>query len=292
MERGRSLAVILGAIVMVALLVGGALWLVRGPKDPGPLEREPDAPSIEEPKVVTLSIDEARRMHHEKPWPFGEFKDDITSILKPGRREVFYERYWIEVKHAENMEAHLVTLSMRDTTVQGVVAELRKYFQPYELEVFTGPPHLPDHVRFDVDVQDMDVNSVIAIMHDATKQRMDYEVTPRGLAIGSKRFVQLARLDAKEWEARRRQVHAQVDDSILDVEYRPDFREAHIGSVARDITEKTGIDTIIGRRLWGKAVSITWRADPMPLEDAMESLGEQIDANYHVFKGRLFLLAR
>ncbi len=240
-----------------------------------------------------MSEAEARRRMHRAKWPFGDFALEIQEILRPGRAKVHQAVEEAEIPLRELANQHKITVRMERATFPEVVDFLAREFEPHGMRVYTLPPAPPEDLVFEnLYLTDVDVWGVIRFMTLKSQDQITFALTPEGLCVGTPNACIQARLNQLDWEARIRDVSVDEDDAFLDAEYRPDFRGAEIGSILKDIVEKTGVQVIVNPAVWEKPVTMTWRAEPLPLRRVLARIAQHYGAQVHTRDGRAYVLIR
>ncbi len=299
MTKKHALLTSIIVISVVGLLAATAIHFLTdvGPDEPTGPDDQPVAPVGAAPETNTplaaVEMSDARkqRAHHSDPWPFGDFADDISSLLRPGRIEVMRARDKIETDFFKIIVENKVSLRLDNVRVGDVVKALAREYEPLEVTIYEGLPKVSDRVVFKrVYLTDVTVQQVVAFMALQSDEQVFSAMTPKGFCIGSKNACIQARLDAKEWEADFRAGVKGEPDDFLDVDYRPDMRGADVGRLITDIRAKTGIDVVIGPRAWEKGLLFTWTSDPLPLRDALDEIARRLGGRVYVRSGRAFIL--
>lgn len=292
----RILLPVAAIVVAVGLLAAGALHFLSqdGPGDPPPRDDGPAKPANRAPEVTPQSSAERVQIRHDLPWPFAEFEDDIRELRRPVRREVFFERDRIERELGERLNKHKFSVELENVTVDDVVRDLAVRFAPLGIKVYTLPPPVENDPFFEkLSFVDTDVWAVIEEMRVRTNDLVTFAVTPEGLCVGSKKACINARAAAEQWE--EEQVGEGTPDEAFDFlkgDYRPDFQDAHIGLVVRDVREQTGVEVVVGPEVWSLPVKVTWRADPMPVLAALRQIAIKVGGALYAKDDRVFLLDR
>ncbi len=257
---------------------------------------EPGTPVVEDDgntplEVANMSDARKARARHNNQWPFGDFADDISKVLRPGRLEVMRARDDIERDLWETIAEHKLTLRLENVHLSEIVEFLAREFEPLGVRVYEGSPKISDRIVFDrVYLKDVTIQQVVSFLVLKSDDHVFSVVTPHGMCIGSGNAVVQARLEGKEWEADVRSGLRTEPDDFLDVEYRPDVRGATIGRLVQDILGKTKVEVVVGPRAWEKGVLFTWVDDPLPLREALDKIARRIGARVYVKDGRAFIL--
>ena len=277
-KNALALAAAAGLAAVAALL----WWVLRE-------EPVPEAPESSDPAEGRLDPLQQRGIAHNNPWPFGEFSKDIGELESPDPEAGGFVP---DIKRNENERAIYFTkfsIRMVDVTVDEVVRELATRFRDAGVRIFTGPPPLPETLRVTVEGDDITITDVITQLRVQTNEECRYFMTWQGLCIGSEGAIQQAQLDANA-AAGAMKAREDPPSPILDLEYRPGLEGAWIGAIARDVRAQTGVDVVVDSDLWTDPRTLTWRAKPMPLREALDTICRRMGAYHRVRDGRVFLL--
>lgn len=286
MSTSRTLGFV---VVVVALLAGVTWWAFQG--DPG----EPADAATGELVATPMTPFEARREEHVGPWQDQEFAPDIAELKAGGGQtdpqSEYMLSYYATVKIEEELDS--VSFHCKDATVPEVVEKLGALTKPLGIRVFTyDDPDIAQMVanhRFTIDVEDVRFFDIIDHIRSQSGERVRYIMTSLGLCVGGVAAIQKAQMDANEATAK---VRAEADrkNTLLDTEYRPDFKDATIGAIRKTMREQTGIEVVVDAETWKTTNKLTWRDKPMPLRDALDRICEKMGCIYRVRSGRVFLL--
>jgi hypothetical protein len=301
MSAPRAVLSALALVVLVAALAGGALWWLGDggatPPEPGDGNGQETVETGRGDAPVAGRFDERERaqLRHDLPWPFAEFEADIVELRRPALREVRMLRLRAEEELDRQLSGQTLTIHLENATVEDIVAEITRHFEPKGVRVFTQDPPVPNNVTFErFHVTDVTVWQIIDMMRERTRDLVQYAVTPEGLCIGSKKACFNARVAGNRWEER------QVGEGATDEEfafldgktYRPDFVDAHVAAVIRDVREQSGVEVVVDAEIWNNAVKLSWRSDPMPVLAALRQIAIKCGGALYAKDGRVFLLDR
>lgn len=273
------------ALALLALAAGGAAlwWTLR---DRGADDFEvPDG----EPVVEAMDPERQRRESHVNPWPFREFDADFKSLRGLDDPVTANEPERIREEKERTLLAKKFPLHLKNATIEEVVKVLQEKVKDTGVSVFTYPTDDAAWFRLDYDADETDVFAVIGVIMERSAGEVGYFTTWQGLCIGTQGAIQQSQLDAREAFARKR---AETDraNPILSAPFRVDFDKAYIGPIAENIKEQTGVEVIVDAGTWQKARTLTWRADPMPLREALDRISHLMGFVYRVRDGRVFVL--
>ena len=274
-------------LALLVLAVGGtaAWWLLRDPPDPAGVQV-----ANEEPVVEEMDPQRKRAAEHKDAWPFGAFQDEMDALRGRGDPVTASEPERIRLEKENTLKAKTFDLHVKDVPLDELVSILSEKTKDTGVKVFTYPTG--DDValfRFTYDAEETDVFTVIGAIMAKSDMDVRYFTTWEGVCIGSERAVQQSQIDARESLARKR---AEVDrkNPLLNATFRPDFDRAYLGPIAEAIKAQTGVEVIVDAQSWAKFRTLTWRADPMPLRDALDRISHRMGFVYRVKDGRVFVL--
>lgn len=278
----RSAAASLG-VVGVAALAAIAWYALRGPEAPPPVPV--DEPPVSQP----MDVAKQREIQHLRPWPYGDFAGDIEALQKidPEAGELAPE----EVRR-QNELAIMITkfpIAVRDGTPDDVIRAIQTHFKDSGVKIFTKDVPLPDDLRVTVVGDELTIPEAVYRMTEQTGGIMKLYMTWQGLCIGPEAALQMAQMeaDAAAGELRSRRDR---EAAVLSAEYRPGLERAWIGDIVKDIRAQTGVEVVVDAELWSRPKTMSWRAKPMPLRDALDRIAREIGGFYRVRDDRVFLL--
>ncbi len=288
-----SRSTLLAGIVGIATIISLGLYAVLAPRVSDDSEvGTGGADPASAPTVVMVDAHEAARARHGLPWPFEAFAREIALVRRPDADAARAEYKAKLQESGESWEKTRFSITVVNQRLQDIIPVLASHFTHTPTKVYTPPPHFEDEMRFSLDMLDVTLKDVVQSLHAQSLERLQYDILPHGIVIGTQNAVIEARMKSHEWRARIKERKPGADDPLLNVSYRPDFDGAHIGAVIRDIRDKTDIEVIVGRIVWGRPVKLEWRSDPMPLRDALNALAKRLRSNWYLHEGRIFILAR
>jgi len=172
-----------------------------------------------------------------------------------------------------------------------IVDELRKRFEPEGVRVLTGPSKFqpPEGLRLELPDIEWTGFSYVSRMYIASQQMVGFQTCSEGICVGTNEAVNYEMQSAKLIENRRR-VAAEHASPALDAEFRPDFVDAPMGSIARVVQAQTGVDLVADPEIWDTGTVVRWRGDPRPLRDALDQLVVKLRAYWRYKDGRVWLL--
>lgn len=279
MQRAKTFTL---GLVVAAAAAGLAWWALHGDPD-SPDEPEPVDVAAAGPVSGTLDPLRQRQVAHREPWPFREFEKDLLEARVPEQEEA-------DLKRENELKVYfeLVDVDYKDATIDEVVEDLNRQLKYTGVKIFTLPNSEMEGVRITLAAKDIEIQDLIGLLHQASQNRMLYYMTSQGLCFGSRLAVERCQIDAREALAKKR-AERDRDDPILATRFRPDFADAWIGPVIRSIREQTGVQVVTDSAVWLEGKTLTWRADEMPLREALDRICAEMHCVYRVRNGRVFL---
>ncbi len=286
-------------LVLVALAIAALVFfLFLEPKAPAPgPKRNPLPAPIEQdetedgPGILPPTPEQDRHGTMVSPYPWTSYVPTINELkqppeLEPG--ETIVARQGAVVMALEEK----ITIRI-EGNLEEVVAALNRAIAGTGRKIITGEPAFNPHVQFKLFYSDIDIFRVFdAMVGQAPGDTFSTWVDPRpdgALVVGSLDFTAIERVKIHDWDVARR-LAKEHTDPILDTQYRPDFSEAQVETVAAHILAQTGVPVIADALVWERRERITWRGEPMTLRDAMEGLSKKLRCHYRVKNGRVYLM--
>jgi len=283
----RKTTLALGLFVAVALIVGGAFWLLR----PEEVAVEPVVPTVDDKDPIPKPIESTGEHLHGDQFPFGAFQKDIDRLRVPVPPPDQVSYVLQEQEHNIEVEKHHFDIRLENATIKEIVDAMSKELATAGLTVTDLGRPLPDQFRFDIFMTDTHAYDVIGRILNETGGAVRYAYSEFGIVIGDEKAIQ-------EWQirtiARRAQENAatELDTDLLDALVPPiTLENAHVGAVARYLTDQTGVEIIVSPELWHRPVRWTWKTDEqMKLREALRRLAKKHRAVIRVENERVFLI--
>jgi hypothetical protein len=276
----------LGLVFPVAVGAAAIAWFALRDKP----ELPDDPASVEvastDPAVGTLDPARDRARGHE-PWPFKEFVREFDAIRQADEDSQNERKLGLE--NEVKVYHELVDVDFTNATMDEVIQNLSEQLKYTGVKIFTIPNGDMDFTRFTLQAKDVEVDALISQLIAASKGRLYYFMTSQGLCLASQRGIERAQIDAREALAKRKAAPDR-DDPILATQFRPDFADAWIGPIVRNLHEQTGVQVVADAAMWLDRRTLTWRADQMSLRDALDRICAEFHCTYRVRGGRVFLM--
>jgi hypothetical protein len=281
--RRSSMSLLVFALLVV---VGGAVWWV--------LQGQPEDQAIAElarPRVSTMEPVRLRETIHREKYPYGAFEQEMNDLRAPEgvTKEIHEQR--LMLANELKIYHRKMPWDFDDADPYEVIRIIREALKPTGVAVISYPDLLKAEVEdlhFTIHGE-MTLEELIDKLRGQSGERFRYYVTSQGLCLGGTSSIQQCQWDAREALAKKL---AEPDRkaALLEKEFRPDFGDAGIIAIHRQITKQTGVEVIVAATLWHHPKVITWRADPMPLRDALDEICKHFKCVYRVKDGRVFLM--
>src|SRR5262245_31293369 len=212
---------------VVAGFAAFAAWGVRGWTGGGNREAaEPAAPAAGEDEIPlkTGYVKDVNAEHYvARGYPWADLRAEMLEMklnLPPDPAPV-------DIEEAEKQNRRLL-LELHFEMPAGRI-EWPKYLElvksriePHGIPVETGPPFIEENYPVELPTKEWTGMEIFAHVMISTHSHIVYDVTSRGVVVGTDLAVNRARRDAALVGLRRR-VAAEHADPALDVEFRPDF---------------------------------------------------------------------
>jgi hypothetical protein len=172
-----------------------------------------------------------------------------------------------------------------------IVAALRERFEPEGVRVLIGPPKFQPPEGFRMEFADIEWTGIQigSYMYQASRELVGYQISSEGICLGTDLAVNYEMQEARLIEYRRR-VAVENTVPLFDVEFRPDFFDAPMGSIARIVQAQTGVDLVADPGIWELGTVVRWRGEPRKLRDALNQLCVKLHAYWRYKDGRVWLL--
>jgi len=281
MSRAAVFLLSAGILVLVA---GAAYWALRNEAAP---EAPPPPPTTTQ-QEPTVSLVEPTVNPHPVAWPGQEFEAELSQLAaeaRPSERtedpmrqnelKAYPQKFTIH-QQFESLE-QLCELLTRELSSRGV-----------NVKVFTYPSPVNEQ-PIELNVDDMRLDELCGEVLRASQGEVGYFMTSLGLTFGGIPAVQQAQMDDRVARSERL-AESERNDPVVGVPFRPDFVDATVASVARVVREQTKIDVVVDFETWRDGRTLSWRADPMPLRDALSRICGKMGCTWRLKDGRIFLL--
>ncbi len=299
MNRLGGLGAFLGTLAFLGFAAAGtAGWIARARNAP---VRPADSGVRDAPGRVTLATDDevALALGHfqghdlwrqvQQGWPWRELAQDLERARTDLPDDPVGSTQAIGSRIEETLEERRFRYAQRSATLNDVIARLQYELSPLGVNVYTREPLPPSGFVFDVPDRIWNTMELTRFLDDTTGRMIRAGLTTEGLCLGTEDACSRAWNEEKLFSARRR-VATEHDAPELSVPYRPNFADASIVSVARDIQAQTGIEVVVDIRIWEKVPGFRWRRDPIALRVALDRLAGKLDAFWRFRDGRVWLL--
>jgi hypothetical protein len=172
-----------------------------------------------------------------------------------------------------------------------IIDALRERFEPNGVKVLIGPAKLqpPEGLRMTLPDQEWTGIQIVSYMYQASQQMVGYQMCSEGVCVGTNGAVNYEMQTARLIEYRRR-LAAEHAAPALDVDFRPDFVDAPMGSFDRVVQAQTGIEVVADPEIWDMGTVVRWRGEPRKLRDALDQLTVKLRAYWRYKDGRVWLL--
>jgi hypothetical protein len=172
-----------------------------------------------------------------------------------------------------------------------IVAALRERFEPEGVKVLTGTSKMqpPEGMRIELPDIEWTGMQYLSRAYGASQQMVGFQVCSEGVCVGTNEAVNYEMQSARLIECRRR-VAVEHGAPALDAEFRPDFVDAPMGSIARVVQAQTGVDLVADPEIWDTGTVVRWRGGPRPLRVALDQLCVPLRAYWRYKDGRVWLL--
>jgi len=277
---GLTFIVVLGAAAIAWFALGGDR--PADPDEPTPV----DVASVS-PTVGTIDPVRERQKSHEG-WVFKEFERDLAAIRDADAKAM--DEHMLSLNNQVKIYHELVDVDFKDATMAEVIQDLNEKLKYTGVNIFTVDNGDMDHVRFTLSAKDVEVGEqLISLLIGASQRQMYYYTTSQGLCLASQRGIERAQIDAREALAKKR-AEGDRASPLLSTQFRPDFADAWIGPIIRAIRDQTGVEVVCDAGTWADRRTLTWRAEAMPLRDALDRMCAELHCVYRVREGRVFLM--
>jgi hypothetical protein len=282
MKRWIVPAGLLG-VLGIAVLVWFALH--------SPEEAPADVVETDRPASEPMDPEGQRVIAHKYPYPFAEFAGDFETLQKEWRLPEEKSDTDIEIELWKKLNQQKFTVRMENAKFPDLIKELDRQAQPTGIRIFSYPggDFPEDYPLGDIVLSDVKIDVILADLMNRTSGQCLYYPTSLGLVIGKTAAVQQAQIDSNAARAEHRSAQDRKAE-ILKVPYQPKFDRWSMPVIVRDILAQTQVEVIPDAETWTKAKVLTWRANPMPLAEALDHIARHFGAYYRVKGGRVFLI--
>lgn len=269
------------------LLAGGAAvwWVTRTePEDAA-------VAAVAKPRVGTMETQKLRDIQHREPYPYGSFEQELNDLRAPAgvTKEIEESRRMLQTEL--KIWRRPQRWDFDEASPEDVIRIVEEALKPTGVKLIWYPELLKaecEGLQFTVH-GDLPLEEVIDKLRAQSGERFRYYVTSQGLCLGGISSIQQCQWDAREALAKERAAPDRKA-SVLEKEFRPDFGDAGLIAIHRQIRDQTGLEVIVEASLWHTPRVMTWRADPMPLRDALDEICDKFKCVYRVKDGRIFLM--
>lgn len=285
------------ALVLVALVgllvLAGLGYVVFGGVDAPPSDvPDPVAPTSAEDELETSDMTALDQRRHvmQGEYPFGEFADVFAELRRPVAADAPTSPRAIQAHISKVLYDDLrFTIRREGITYSDVVEILRPKIEAAGIKVFTLDKPMPDD-RFDLFLTDKDGWEVIAELERISKGEVTYRMTIEGLCIGTKDTCYEFAIRSRK-EHNRRESEKYANEEVMEMPVAPEFEDAHIGDVVKQLTAQTAVPIIVGPDVWSRKKLLTWRSKERPLRDVLNRICRHLDCGYRVRDQRIFLIS-
>jgi hypothetical protein len=283
-----------GYVCLVVAFVAFAYYgLIARARTSGDAAPKTDAASRDELRLeVGVLTQRAMHMEVARGYPWPSLRGELATLKRglppdPGKPTAEESRDAI----TRTVLAMRFKMPTGPLSWDQVVDALRERYEPKGVKVLTGPTKFkpPEGFRLEFPDEEWTGFRAVSFMYQMSQQMVGYQISSEGICVGTDFAVNYEMREAQLIENRRR-VAAENAEPVLDAEFRPDFVDATVESIARFVQAQTGVDLVADPEMWGDGIAVRWRGEPRKLRDSLDQLALKLHAYWRYKNGRVWLL--